>query len=485
MKKLLLIAVLALFFEESYGSETILSGRTSQLVGYKAYLKEIDYYNTYSQPNAIDSVTINDSTGYFSFHLNLKQPNKYSLYIGNYNAVQDVYIWEGDSIFYDIKFDETVTYNVAGKGKSYLANKLLIDFIEQFKVTQELQQKYQEASTSDSVELLVNFITEHRDKQLEFLKKYDKNVPDIVKNELITNIEYDWASTVITRLLEEIKKQYQNGGVIWDHKKFSNKVMTYVKTNNPDIWKSFGYRNYIQNYIMLRFLDFYFTKAKSGTEPTTIDAYNFLFKAAKTEFTGVVADIAISGLFRDLLAEMKTREDYDYALTEFEKFKKDASVKKFIQGVQVIFDTQKPLLSGMPVPPLSLPDTSGKMVSLSDFKGKVVYIDFWGTWCGPCRQEIPHLKELHSKFESNDKVVFMSVALERGERNAWLNFVRSQGLKGVQLFVEQSNRYVGEKFRIASVPTFMLIDKNGNLADANAKRPSDPGIEGDIKKLLE
>ncbi len=485
MKRIVIFALLSFMITESYGSETTVSGRTSQLVGYKAYLKEIDYFNTYTQPKTVDSVLINDSTGYFKLNLNIKEPGKYSLFIGKYNAVPEFYLWNGDSIFYDIKFDEMVSYSVGGRGKSYLANKLAVDFIEQFKVTQELQQKYQEALTSDSIELLVNFITEHRDKQLEFLKKYSSEVPEITKSDFITNIEYDWASTIINRLLEEIKKQYQENGIVWGHNKFSANVLKNVKVNNPDVWKSFAYRNFIQNYIMLKFLDYYFAKSKEGAEPTTIDAYKFLFKTAKTEFSGVASDIAVSGLFRDLLSEMKTKEDYNYALSEYENFKKDAFVKKFVQGVQTVFDTQQPLLSGMPVPQLSLPDTSGKIVSLSDFKGKVVYIDFWGTWCGPCRQEIPYLKELHGKFENNDKVVFLSVALERGDWDTWIKFVRSQGLKGFQLFVDKNNRYVGEKFRIMSVPTFMLIDKNGNLADANAKRPSNPGIEADIRKLLE
>lgn len=485
MKKMILLAFLAIMFQEAISAEAVISGRTNQLVGYKAYIKEIDYYNTYSEPAIVDSAAINESTGLFNFRLNIRQPGKYSLFIGNYNAVPDVYIWAGDSLYFDVKFDETVSYEVTGTGKSYLSNKLITDFLTQFKVTEELQEMYRQASSSDTVDLLVNFITGHRDKQLEYLKNYNKNVPEPAINDLKTNIEYDWASTIISRLQEEIKKQFQSGNIIWGHTKYSDKVMSYVKLNNQDAWKSFSYRNFIQSYIMMKFFDFYFAKVKEGVESSTIDSYKYLFKTAREQFGGVVSDIAVSGLFRDIFAEMKTREDYQYALSEFEQFKKDATVKKFIQGVQMIIDTQQPLLGGMPVPQLTLPDTTGKMVSLSDYKGKVIYIDFWGTWCGPCRKEIPFLKELHTKFENNDKVVFMSVALERGERDAWLNYVRSQGLKGVQLFVEKNNRSIGERFKIASVPTFMLVDKNGNLADINAKRPSDPGIEADIKKLLE
>lgn len=464
--------------------EVSISGKVSQLVGYNAYLKEIDYYNVNSIGKVIDSVKINDSTGYFEFKINLNSPVKYALFIGEYNAVTDTYLWPGDSLYFDIKFDELVSYEVYGSGSGFGANKFLTDFVSQFKVTKELQEKYQKAASSDTVDNLVKFITDHRNVQLAYIKNYG-NAPQNVKNELSFGIEYDWATTIISRLLDEIKNQYQKSGVVWDYSKYLTLVINDVKVNNPDAWKSFGYRNFIDKYLMLEFFRYYFAKAKEGMELPVLDSYKYLFATARNHFDGIPRDIAFTGLFRDILAEMKSKEDYNYAISELETVKNEITDKNFLNTIQYQFDIQKPLLGGMPVPQFSLPDTTGKMISISDFKGKVVYIDFWGTWCGPCRKEIPFLKELHDKFEKNNKVVFMSIALERGEKDAWLSFVRSQGLKGVQLFVDKNNRKIGELFRIASVPTFMLVDKNGNLVDPNAKRPSDSGIEEDIKKLLD
>ena len=53
---------------------------------------------------------------------------------------------------------------------------------------------------------------------------------------------------------------------------------------------------------------------------------------------------------------------------------------------------------GQPAPPLALPDTAGKPVNLDDFRGKVVYVDFWASWCGPCRHSFPWMNEMHDKY---------------------------------------------------------------------------------------
>ena len=99
--------------------------------------------------------------------------------------------------------------------------------------------------------------------------------------------------------------------------------------------------------------------------------------------------------------------------------------------VTVNAQEKKELKEGDQAPTFKYLDINGKEVSLSDLKGKYVYIDVWATWCGPCQYELPHLKELEKKMHGK-KIVFVSISCDK-DKAAWEKMVKEQGLGGVQL----------------------------------------------------
>ncbi|MCO4293578.1 TlpA family protein disulfide reductase [Solitalea sp. MAHUQ-68] len=129
------------------------------------------------------------------------------------------------------------------------------------------------------------------------------------------------------------------------------------------------------------------------------------------------------------------------------------------------------------------PDLNDKQVSLTDFKGKVVLVDVWATWCGPCKKEIPALKQLEEELRAQD-VVFMSVSVdEEKDKEKWKKFVADQGLKGVQLFASGWSD-IAKNYKITGIPRFMLFDKKGNIINVDAPRPSDPKLKETILEWL-
>jgi len=126
------------------------------------------------------------------------------------------------------------------------------------------------------------------------------------------------------------------------------------------------------------------------------------------------------------------------------------------------------------------PDRNGKMVSLSDFKGKLVVVDVWATWCGPCRQEIPSLIKLEKEMHGKD-VVFIGVSVdEKKDHQKWLDVLDKEGLEGVQLFADGWSQIVKD-YKIKGIPRFMVFDREGKVISIDAPRPSEPKL----KELLE
>jgi thiol-disulfide isomerase/thioredoxin len=133
---------------------------------------------------------------------------------------------------------------------------------------------------------------------------------------------------------------------------------------------------------------------------------------------------------------------------------------------------------GKPAPPFSLPDDRGKVHHLADFKGKVIYIDLWASWCEPCRAEMPNFRKLKEKFKDSDKIAFMGIGVFDGEKE-WRGALSEEKPDWLQLY--DTSSAVAKSYVAASIPKYILIDKNGNVVNFNAPSPGDKSIEQLIK----
>ena len=133
-------------------------------------------------------------------------------------------------------------------------------------------------------------------------------------------------------------------------------------------------------------------------------------------------------------------------------------------------------------------DRKGKPFDLSKFKGKVVYIDFWASWCGPCRIQFPYAKKLHESLPEKVKkeIVFLYISIDETVEK-WEDGIRSNGLEDyVNGHVDGGwSAKVLSKLQIRSIPRYMLVDKNGKIVNANAPRPNQPEILPELLRLAE
>ncbi|SVD57159.1 uncharacterized protein METZ01_LOCUS410013, partial [marine metagenome] len=123
--------------------------------------------------------------------------------------------------------------------------------------------------------------------------------------------------------------------------------------------------------------------------------------------------------------------------------------------------------------------TDGTEVDLAKMKGKVVLIDFWATWCGPCVAEIPSVKKTYDKLHPKGFEI-IGISLDSNE-DKLKQFIKKREMPWPQYFDGKVwKNEISTKYGIRSIPAMWLVDKDGNLADKNARR----GLEEKVEELL-
>jgi len=205
-----------------------------------------------------------------------------------------------------------------------------------------------------------------------------------------------------------------------------------------------------------------------------------LFNQAHEEMTKALESYANfpDAIYDDGQALAQLKQD-DAARARFEQFVKMRSESDPNRQRALRFISQPELARARMAPPFAVTTTEGQRVSLDDLTGKVVLLDFWATWCAPCREALPHMREIAKKFQGQPLVV-LSVSLDDDEQK-WKDFILKNEMSWLQCRDGGFTGPLSKMFGVRAIPHTFTIDADGVLQD---ERIGDASVEGKLKKLI-
>lgn len=147
-------------------------------------------------------------------------------------------------------------------------------------------------------------------------------------------------------------------------------------------------------------------------------------------------------------------------------------------GFSMQFKAKSSLYTGVPnvkkpAPDFRLVSVEKDTVALNQFKGKLVYLKFWASWCGDCIKQVVPQRKIEADLASNSSIAFVNISVDE-DLEAWEKSVARNKLIGVELVSKGGNDAgINDNYGINEIPRYIVIDKNGVILDNNAPKPSE------------
>ncbi len=384
-----------------------------------------------------------DANGNFSMSAKIED-GYYFLKYGRNTAY--IYLYPSDKLelVFDAKhFENTLVFDGQGSERNnYLAKKSAVGS----QLTKDLEAFYQvdEATYLKNIENVKN-------THLASLFEFD--VEDFFKTMEKKSLEYERLLSI-----QNYKSNYKFylGEEISPSEGFYEPIRA-LKLNNESDYSKQPYFRYLVNSIWSKRIE------------AASDLDGMLNVLRKVPFQELAISL-INGFYSKISSNKERSKDY------LDLIKRVTTHQPFIEAAEKQYQEvlkSKGLNQGDTSPDFSYETTDGKIINLSDLRGKYVYIDVWATWCAPCIKQVPYLKQLEKRYHDKN-VVFVSISVDKKEVKAtWKQMVADKQLGGLQLFADKSfDSAFMDAYAVNSIPRFILIDPEGKIVNPEAPRPS-------------
>jgi len=450
MKKLNSIIVLfAVFSLFSYGEHTkkgVVIVENNQTIGSeKVKLRKV-----------FDSVLPEKTAKELVFSIPLSESEYFTLTIGDFST--SILLFPGDTIYVSSDFLNAENKSFSGNG-ALLSNYILND--------RAFEEEIDDITNFDSIYSLAPFafvncidsIYQIRNERLEKFIAAKK-----IKNKLFIATEQ---KRILYGASNDKNKYYRDHKFLTGTKVVLDSIfyqyLDNTSFNDFALMHLTDYRNFLYSCfegLALQAKDSKGNEASAVTELAFEKALNSIDNPETRSYTLYrIMDVHLNEVSINNLGNL------------IDAFNSNCNNDKYKEMINNYYSKLEKLKSGMPAPDFTFPDINGQKVSLSDFKGKLVYIDIWNSNCSPCFKEFPIYEQLIEKYRGQE-IVFLGISYDSDE-SLWKKTLEKKKLKGVQLFANGWNTQFGKDYLVYSNPRFILIDRNGNFISAKAQRPSE------------
>jgi len=399
--------------------------------------------------------------GSFSDTLKIDKEGYYSLRIGREST--PIYLIKGKNIRLTLnakEFDESLSYtgDIAGEN-NYLAAKYLLS-------EKELPVDKVYSLPEDKFIIELNKINA---SYLDLLNS-SKGIPEnFIENET-KELEYAHINNIEN--YEEYYQYFTKDTSFKASKSLYNSYKEFNFADNYAFENSSAYKNLLESH--------YTRIAKDFSRNSDKDMALAYLETVDHKFpNGAIKDELMFNYLRFGMKANNALEDV-YNLYKISN-QNDENLSKVTNSYKTLTN----LTPGKTSPSFNYENFKGGKTSLEDLKGKVVYIDVWATWCGPCLREIPALKILETDYHDKN-IAFVSLSIDEvKDYDKWRTMIIEKKLKGIQLMADNNwkSKFVTD-YGIKGIPRFIIIDIDGRIVSSDAPRPSNSEIRVIFDELL-
>jgi peroxiredoxin len=403
-----------------------------------------------------------------NFLVTLPLPHNYTIVtIQNGEQATELYASPGDKLAMTVDaadFDNTVKYTGIGM-KPTVAN-FMAKYVLTYGLIDNFHSKAHKLNAKEPAEYekAMNDLVQ---TQLNFLVENSAGLPQSFIEFWNAYYEYSKYNKMLSYpVMHEIvkKKSYDVGEIPKENYEIAKKVPAKF---NDEFMYILPYRNYVDDY----YDEIITIERKTKTEPQrkTANAYEHYDKMLELVRQNMSAN-SEEYVFASHISTIMRHTPLARTEQLFSTFNTRYKDSKYAKYLSAMIEQKKRLSVGAHAMDFTVVDADGNKVKLSELKGKVVYIDFWASWCGPCIAQFKHTKKIKEHFAGKD-VVFVYVSIDE-DAEAWEKARDKYELTGLHTRVDGWKAKVAEDYGVRGIPAYFLVDREGKFATEDTPRPS-------------